>query len=43
MAKFLRDGALFEVIPSRAFGFIERAEEFSASATRWVWPQQGKQ
>ena len=36
-AGFLRAGAMFEVIPTRAIGMIERAEEFSERATRWVW------
>ena len=37
LAEFLRDGVTFEVIPERAFGLIERPEEFSTAATRWVW------
>ncbi len=37
MAEFLRAGTTFEVIPERAFGLIERPEEFSTAATRWVW------
>ena len=36
-AEFLRGGAMFEVTPVRAIGMIERAEEFSTAATRWVW------
>jgi PPOX class probable F420-dependent enzyme len=35
--EFLREGAMFEVTPQRAIGMIERAEEFSTAATRWVW------
>ena len=34
---FLRQGAMFEITPRRAFGLIERAEEFASAATRWVW------
>lgn len=30
-------GAAFEVTPVVAFGLIETPEEFSRSATRWVW------
>lgn len=37
MAEYLRSGVTFEVIPERAFGLIERPEEFSTAATRWVW------
>lgn len=36
--KFLVDNASFEVIPERAFGIIERADEFAERATRWSWP-----
>jgi hypothetical protein len=35
--EFLRSNASFEVTPARAFGIIERAEEFSERATRWRW------
>lgn len=34
---FLRQGAMFEITPTRAFGLIERPDEFAAAATRWVW------
>lgn len=34
-AGFLRGSALFEVEPTRAFGVIEREEDFSTRATRW--------
>lgn len=34
---FLRDNAFIEVVPERAFGIIEREDEFSTRATRWVW------
>jgi hypothetical protein len=37
LAAFVRTNLIFEVIPDRAFGIIEREEEFSARATRWVW------
>jgi hypothetical protein len=34
---FLRANALFELEPDRAFGVIEREEEFSVRPTRWVF------
>lgn len=34
---FLLDTCGFRVRPERAFGMIERPEEFSARATKWVW------
>lgn len=37
MAAFLRSNALIEVTPERAFGIIEREDEFSQRATRWRW------
>ena len=37
MEAFLRSHAMFIVTPQRAFGIIEREEEFSTSATRWRW------
>ena len=37
MEAFLRSHAIFEVTPDRAFGIIEREEEFSQRATRWRW------
>jgi general stress protein 26 len=37
-AEFLRDNAMFEVEPERAFGIIERPEDFSNRATRWRFP-----
>ena len=37
VAEFLTSNASFEVIPERAFGIIERPEEFSERATRWRW------
>ena len=38
MISFVRESASFEVIPERAFGLIETPDQFSKSATRWVWP-----
>lgn len=37
LAEFFLKGAVFRVTPFRAFGVIERADEFSERATRWVW------
>jgi hypothetical protein len=37
LADFMRDNTIFEVTPERAFGIIEREDEFSQRATRWVW------
>lgn len=37
MAAFVAAHALWLVRPERAFGVIEREEEFSARATKWVW------
>lgn len=37
VAEFLTSQASFEVVPERAFGIIERAEEFAQRATRWRW------
>jgi PPOX class probable F420-dependent enzyme len=34
---FIRENTLFEVRPERGFGIIEREDEFSQRATRWVW------
>ena len=36
-AAFIRGHAMYEVAPERAFGIIERAEEFASKATRWRW------
>lgn len=36
-AEFLRQNLLFEFVPERAFAVIEREEEFSTRATRWVF------
>jgi hypothetical protein len=37
LAAFIRGHLIFEVTPERAFGIIEREDEFSERATRWVW------
>jgi hypothetical protein len=37
METFLRANAIVEVAPDRAFGIIERHEEFAQRATRWRW------
>lgn len=37
MEAFLRNNAIVEVTPDRAFGLIEREDEFGPRATRWVW------
>ncbi len=37
MEAFLRGHAMYEVTPERAFGIIEREDEFSQRATRWRW------
>lgn len=34
---FLTSHESFEVVPERAFGIIERADDFAARATRWRW------
>jgi hypothetical protein len=36
-AAFMRAHANFEVVPTRAFGIVERASEFAERATRWVF------
>ncbi len=36
--EFLGRNASFAVTPERAFGIIERADDFSKRATRWRWP-----
>jgi general stress protein 26 len=40
-ADFLRESACFVMTPERAFGVIERADEFSTRATRWRWTAPG--
>jgi general stress protein 26 len=37
MEAFVRSHALVEVTPDRAFGIIEREDEFARRATRWRW------
>ncbi len=37
MQVFVLGHAMFEIRPSRAFGIIEREDEFAARATRWTW------
>ena len=32
---FLRSNRLYEMVPERAFGIIERGAEFATRATRW--------
>lgn len=41
LAGFVGVQAIVAVHPERAFGLIERADEFAARATRWRWPQPG--
>ena len=31
------DSAVYRIEPSVAFGFVEEASQFSASATRWIF------
>ena len=37
LAAFMRENSIYEVTPERAFGIIEREDEFAQRATRWVW------
>lgn len=37
MEAFVRSHAIIEVTPERAFGIIERDDEFTLRATRWRW------
>lgn len=37
VGEFLTSNTSFEVTPERAFGMIERPDEFSERATRWRW------
>ena len=37
LGDFVRSHTIFEVTPERAFGIIERDDEFTRRATRWVW------
>ncbi|MDW3220086.1 MAG: pyridoxamine 5'-phosphate oxidase family protein [Acidimicrobiales bacterium] len=34
---FMHQNAAYEVVPDRAFGIIETAEDFGPRATRWDW------
>ena len=38
MTGFFRSNALYEVAPTKAYGMIEREEDFGPKATRWVFP-----
>lgn len=42
IAEFLTSNTCVEVTPERAFGIIERAEEFSSRATRWRWTDEAE-
>ena len=35
MTDFVREHLVIEVVPTRAFGIVEREDEFSTRATRW--------
>jgi len=37
LGDFVRQNAIYEVVPTVAFGVIERADEFSTRATRWAF------
>lgn len=37
LAEFFAQGAVIVVEPVKAFGVIERAEDFGPKATRWIW------
>lgn len=37
LTEFFSESSMYRVIPVKAFGIIEREEEFSRSATRWVF------
>jgi general stress protein 26 len=37
MEAFVRSHSIIEVTPNRAFGIIEREDEFAQRATRWRW------
>ncbi len=39
-ADFLREHLMLEFVPDRAFAIVEREEEFSTRATRWVFARQ---
>ena len=37
LGDFVRQNAIYEVVPAVAFGVIERPDEFSTRATRWAF------
>ena len=37
LAAFVKSHDMWEIVPQRAFGIIEREEDFAQRATRWVW------
>jgi hypothetical protein len=37
LVEFVLANEMYVVTPIKAFGVIERADEFSTRATRWVW------
>lgn len=37
LADFVRQHSLFRMAPERAFGVVEREDEFATRATRWRW------
>src|SRR5687768_11899840 len=37
-AEFMRANLMFEFVPERAFGIVEREDAFAERATRWRWP-----
>jgi nitroimidazol reductase NimA-like FMN-containing flavoprotein (pyridoxamine 5'-phosphate oxidase superfamily) len=37
LATFVKSHEVWEIVPQRAFGIIEREEDFARRATRWVW------
>lgn len=37
LVEFFSQSSMYRLTPTKAFGVIERAEEFSSSATRWVF------
>jgi general stress protein 26 len=38
LGDFVREHAMFEVVPTKAFAIIEREDEFALRATRWRFP-----
>jgi hypothetical protein len=40
-AEFLRANLLLEFTPERAFGVVEREDQFATRATRWRWGRDG--